>query len=245
MSETLFIANWKLNHNISSTESYIAKIQNYQNDNAKIIICPPYPLLNNFNNKNLKNISFGSQNIAANESGAFTGEVHAELLCDFNCKYAIIGHSERREFFNENDNDVNLKIKIAQKHNLTSILCIGETKEEREANGYIDLITKQLDIIALSDIDTSKNIIIAYEPIWSIGTGLIPNNQQIEEVFDLIQSKTLQLNLDNNKIKILYGGSANLKNLASLIEIPNISGFLIGSVSLDADNLMKMADFVK
>jgi triosephosphate isomerase len=244
MTETLFIANWKLNHNISSTEIYIDKIKTYQNNNAKIIICPPFPLINNFNDRNLTNISFGAQNIAANESGAFTGEVHAELLQELNCHYAIIGHSERREFFNEKDNDVNKKIKIALKHNITPILCIGETKSERESNAYLNVITKQLEL-ALFEVNISGNIIIAYEPIWSIGTGLIPDNKQIEEVFNSIIQTTNRLNIENNKIKILYGGSANVKNLASLIEIPNISGFLIGSASLDAENLMKMADFVK
>ena len=244
MTETLFIANWKLNHNVSSTEIYIDKIKTYQNNNAKIIICPPFPLINNFNQQNLTNISFGSQNIAANESGAFTGEVHAELLHDLNCQYAIIGHSERRQYFNEQDNDVNNKIKIAFKHNITPILCIGETKEERESNAYLSVITKQLDL-AFNDVNISQDIIIAYEPIWSIGTGLIPNNQQIEEVFNSIIQTADRLGIENNKIKILYGGSANVKNLASLIEIPNIGGFLIGSASLDADNLMKMADFVK
>ena len=244
MLKTYFIANWKLNHNLNSTNEYIKILKDYQNPNAKLVICPPYPLINLFTNANLANINYGSQNIAAEESGAFTGEVSSELLKDLGCQYAIIGHSERRQIFAENNLFVARKLAIAFKHSITPILCVGETLQERESGNYKAIILDQINSV-LKDLTITSPLIIAYEPVWAIGTGLIPENNQIEEIFNLILDSLSSLNIALDQIKILYGGSANVKNLANLLEIPNISGFLIGSASLDAKNLIKMADFVR
>ncbi|MBT4922101.1 MAG: triose-phosphate isomerase [Rickettsiales bacterium] len=244
MSTTYFIANWKLNHNLAKTKDYIARLTNYQNPNAKLVICPPYPLINLFASADLTTLSYGSQNIADESSGAFTGEVSGELLKELGCQYSIIGHSERRQLYLEDNKQVAKKLDQAFTNNITPILCVGETLQERESGDYKNIISKQINS-ALEGANITTPLIIAYEPVWAIGTGLIPKDEQIEEVFSLILDLLSRLNIASHKVTILYGGSANAKNLANLLKIPNIGGFLIGSASLEADNLIKMADFVK
>lgn len=244
MPSTYFIANWKQNHSIVSTKEYINIIAQYNNPNAKIIICPPYPLISFFTNAKLANTDYGSQNLSSELSGAYTGEVSAELLQNFGCKYAIIGHSERRQLYHETDEVIAKKVALAIAHKITPILCVGETISERENNNFINIIKHQI-ISGLNNIGSQNNIIIAYEPVWAIGTGLVPENEQIEDVFNLIKTTLTDINIEHDKVKILYGGSANTKNLANLLKISSMHGFLIGSASLDAENLIEMADFVK
>ena len=243
MAKTLFVANWKLNRNFSSTAEYIDQIKDYENDNAEIVICPPYPLIGKFFDAKLQNLKLGAQNFAAFKNGAYTGEVSIEMINELGCDFSIIGHSERRQYFNESDLDVNLKTKLALKNKVTPIICIGETLKQRQNGEFKEIILEQVNK-ALFEI-SNKPIIIAYEPIWAIGSGLTAENHQIEEVFELISETAKNNNVQADKLKILYGGSANVKNLDNLLKIPNISGFLIGSASLDANNLIKMADFVK
>ena len=239
-----FIANWKLNHNFDSTNQFVQKIANYNNPNAELVICPQSPLLPVISSKANNIYKFGAQNLATEIKGAYTGEISVELLNDFACSYVIIGHSERRTLFHEKNDDVAKKVKLALDYNISPILCVGETKEERENNKYKLVIKDQLES-ALSGQIIKEKLLIAYEPVWSIGTGLVPTNEEINEVFKLIYTTIESLDIAKNKISILYGGSANLKNLDNLLEIPNIGGFLIGSASLDADNFLAMANFVK
>lgn len=198
------------------------------NSNSKLILCPTFLNINLFN---LDNYSLGAQNVSTTNDGAYTGEISASSLKKSNVEYAIIGHSERRQYQRETLENINEKIKRLFENDITPILCIGESKEERETNKFKEILEKELKtaIDGLTE-ELRQKIIIAYEPIWSIGTGIIPTNEEIIEVFNFI--KTI---LPNSKI--LYGGSANEKNIDTLKEIKEIDGYLLGGLSLKPSEL--------
>lgn len=210
------------------------EFMNYQENFSKLstthtmIMCPT---LLNIGTFNLENCYLGAQNVSKNDNGAHTGEVSAHQLSSYNVKYCIVGHSERRQELKETDDEINQKIKKLYEVSITPILCVGETKEEREQDKVIEVITNEI-LAATKDLtETEKQqLVVAYEPIWSIGTGLIPTNEEIEEVLQLIK-KLLP------KSKILYGGSANEKNIDELKKCPTIDGYLLGGLSLKIDNL--------
>ena len=207
--------------------NYLNELNNIKT-NSTLILCPTYlniPLVN-------IDILLGSQNVSKTDNGAFTGEISAIQLKEFNVKYSIVGHSERRGYQKETNEDIKEKIIKLQENNITPILCIGESKEERENGTYKEVLKEELSI--LNDIDNS-NIIIAYEPIWSIGTGIIPTNEEITEVFEFIKGI-----LPNNKV--LYGGSANNDNIDTLKTISLIDGYLLGGLSLKPDKLQEFLD---
>ena len=198
------------------------------NSNHEIIVCPTTINIPMFNNYKLK---LGSQNVAVNNTGAFTGEVCAKQLKSYGVKYSIVGHSERRQYQKETNKEVNEKLKRLLENEIIPILCIGETLEERKSNKQEEVLLKEIKegLIDLTEEEKEK-IIIAYEPIWSIGTGLIPSNEEIIEVVNLIKKE-----LPNNKV--LYGGSANEENISTLKEIKKIDGYLLGGLSLKIDKL--------
>lgn len=200
----------------------------------KIVLCPTY--LNIPSSINCSNVEIGSQNISAYEEGAHTGEISAKQLSSYGVKYAIIGHSERRTEQKETSLEVNRKIKKALAENITPILCIGETKNERDKNLVKKVLTSEIEIAFkdLTNKDKAK-IIVAYEPIWSIGTGVLPTNSEIEECINLIRKLTPDS-------KILYGGSVNDNNIDNLKKIMSIDGYLIGGMSLDITKFNKFLD---
>ena len=204
---------------------------NYVKTDHTLILCPTYlniPLVN-------IDILLGSQNVSTKDNGAFTGEISAEQLKSYNVKYSIVGHSERREYQKETNNDIKEKIMKLMQFGITPILCIGESKEERENGTYKEVLKEELSILEFLPTD---KMIIAYEPIWSIGTGIIPTNEEIIEVFELIKSI-----LPNSKV--LYGGSANNDNIDTLKEIDLIDGYLLGGLSLRPDKLQEFLDKLK
>jgi len=213
-----------------SKDEFIKYQQNLSNINSsnKMILCPTFLNINNFN---LTNFSLGAQNVSMNNDGAYTGEISANSLKSYNVEYTIVGHSERRIYQKESLEEINEKIKKLLENNIIPILCVGETKEERKNNKTEEKIKEEITsaIEGLSDSDKDK-LIIAYEPIWSIGTGIIPSNSEIEEVFKYI--KTF---LPNNKI--LYGGSANKENIELLNQCKIIDGYLLGGISLKPEKL--------
>lgn len=239
--EKIVVANLKMNLTVTQISNYLEDIKEVMNS-KKVVICPtsiylPYFLKNKY--------SVGIQNIAATEEGAFTGEVSASQVSSMGIKYAIVGHSERRQLFNETDTIINKKVLLGIKNKLTIILCIGETKEEKDMLKTDKILKRQL-INALRDIDIIdiKNIIIAYEPIWSIGTGNVPENKEISIITKYIKGIVNNLYHEDIDIPVLYGGSVNEKNIEELNEIKEISGVLVGGASLKADKLQKIKEVI-
>ena len=242
MRQSLIVANWKMNKNnetaINTIKELLVLSKNKKND-AKTIIAPSFvSLLSIANILGKSNIELAAQNMHFAKEGAYTGEVSAEMLISANCKYVILGHSERRQFFKETDKIINKKIKTAIVSSLNPIFCIGETKKEREAGKTFDVLDKQLKN-GLKGVIFSEEInsfIIAYEPVWAIGTGLAATNKQIEKVHNFLNDtikKYLPKNIAKNT-NLLYGGSVNPNNIKNLMHIKNLHGVLVGGASLDA-----------
>ena len=239
-----FVANWKMYGNITdiSKSSLVIKLANSKKyRNHKIIYCPPYTLLKTFYNKiKNSNLSIGAQNCYQNSDyGAFTGSVNAKLIKSTGAKYIIIGHSENRNN-GETDLIINKKIHSALKENLKVIFCIGEKLSEKKKNKTYKVLSKQLNV-GLKGIRKFKNIIFAYEPVWSIGTGIIPKNTELSKNINNIRKILTKFKISRSA-KILYGGSVNQKNAKQIVKIKDINGFLIGGASLNAK---KFVDIIK
>ena len=234
-----FIANWKMFGGLNSLNT-IDKVVKFfkafkKNRSIKIIYCPPSTLIGPMSKKLEKtNIEIGAQNCHEQESyGAFTGSINSKMLKNIGAKYVIIGHSENRQS-GESNQLINLKIKSALKSGLKIIFCIGETLREKRKKITKKILDKQLKL-GLNKINSKKDIIIAYEPVWSIGTGLIPKSDDLYETVNFIKKKM-------RKNKVLYGGSVNPKNINDLKLINNIDGYLIGGASQDPK---KFIDIIK
>ena len=235
-----FIANWKMYGNLSSLNTLDKVIKFSKSKEIKkgrLIYCPPYTLINSFSKK-FKNcqIGIGGQNCHESESyGAFTGSVNSRMLKNAGAHFVIIGHSENR-IKGESDKLINLKIKSALKAKLKVIFCIGETLAEKRKRKTQSILSKQIKI-GLNNIKNKSNIFIAYEPVWAIGSGIIPKSQDLFKTIEFIKSK-----FRDKLPKVLYGGSVNPENITNLKKINNIDGFLIGGASQSAK---KFIDIVK
>ena len=227
----IIILNNKSNLNKNEFIEYQEELSKL-NSPYDVILCPTYTNISLFN---LNNVLLGSQNVSNNNDGAYTGEISAKSLKTYNVKYSLVGHSERRKNQKETEKDINEKIKRLLENNIIPILCVGETKEERE-NGEIEKIIKTQVQLAIADVSPSniEKIIIAYEPIWSIGTGIIP---KIEDI--LITNNYIREILPYNKI--IYGGSVNEENIDN-IKSPEIDGYLLGGLSLKPKQLQTFID---
>ena len=249
MRKPLIAANWKMHNTVSESVSLIKKLKLSlkKTKNRDIVICPPFTSLKQvYEEIRGSNIKLGAQNMHYEEKGAFTGEISSLMLKDLGCEYIILGHSERRQHFNENDELINKKIKSALQHNLNPILCIGETSEERKQNKTKAKVKTQLEN-CLKDIQKNDilKIIIAYEPIWAIGTGVNATPEQAEDAHDFIR-ELLSKKYNNDiaeKIRILYGGSVKPDNIKSLMEEKDIDGALVGGASLNAKSFTKIVNY--
>ena len=229
-----FIANWKMFGDfsslkiINSVNNYISKLKSKKNT---FIFCVPNTLIGHFSNKLKKsNIFIGAQNCHyLNEYGPHTGSINSKMIKSAGAKYVIIGHSENR-ITGDNDNIINSKIKSAIKNNLSVIFCIGETLGQRRNKLTNKILSTQLNI-GLKSLKDLKKIIVSYEPIWSIGSGIIPSNEQLAKTINFIKNNLKKKFKNKKSIKIIYGGSVNAKNIKKLITIQNINGFLIGGAS--------------
>lgn len=223
------VANWKMNGDVEFTENFLKTI-NSVNTRNKIIVCPPFPLLYKF-----KNFFYflGAQNCSNQKSGAFTGEVSPSLLKAFGCKYVIIGHSERRRIFKESDEIIYEKYKTLIELDITPIVCVGETKSERSK--WNEVLSIQL--AKVKDREDLSKAIIAYEPVWSIGSGKTPTLNEIHEVLSFIKEIT------NAKCPTLYGGSVNIKNAELILKTPPVDGVLIGGASLKIEEFSEMMQY--
>ncbi|MGZ5050810.1 MAG: triose-phosphate isomerase [Methylobacter sp.] len=244
MRRSLVVGNWKMNGTLASAES-LAKgiIAGLGQEEADIAICVPYvhlPLVSGLV-KGTK-LALGSQNVADKASGAFTGEIAASMLQEFGCKYAIVGHSERRTYYGDTDASVAARFCQSQAEGIVPILCVGETLEQREQNQTFEVIKAQLDaVIDLAGIAAFSAAVIAYEPVWAIGTGRTATDDQAQEVHQQIRQYIAAKDQDvADKIQILYGGSAKPENAKGLFAMPDIDGGLIGGASLDAESFLKI-----
>ena len=248
MRKKYIIGNWKMNLNLDSAQDLIFKLKNQYktNNSVDIAICPPYVyLLTLVNILKDTNIKVGAQNMFYKEEGAFTGEISPKMLTDLQISSVIIGHSERRQFFNETNKDVNLKIKSALQYKLTPIFCVGEDLSTREKGQALEWVKKQIieGIKDLTKEDIGK-LIIAYEPIWAIGTGKICSGDDANKIIQMIRNtiKECSSTETSDKVRILYGGSIKSDNFNEHIKYPDIDGGLVGGSSLKFEEFSKIID---
>jgi len=244
MRRSLVVGNWKMNGTRASAE-LLAKgiIAGLGSNNADIAVCVPYVYLPCVGELVKETpLALGSQNVADKPSGAFTGEISATMLKEFNCKYALVGHSERRSYYGDTNESVAARFCQAQEQNIIPILCVGETLEQREQDQTFEVINEQLDaVINLAGIAAFNAAVIAYEPVWAIGTGKTATDEQAQEVHHSIrQYIAAKDQAIADKIQILYGGSAKPDNAKGLFAMPDIDGGLIGGASLDAESFLKI-----
>ena len=240
MRRSIVAANWKLNGSFEMAKSLVTAIDTHSNGLAGVdaVICPPFPYLSYVGSlMSAGNMCLGAQSVAEHESGAFTGEVAAEMVAEMGCRYAIVGHSERREYYGETDAIVAAKFLRIQAAGLIPILCVGESLQQREQGIMQDTIVRQVNaVVAEAGIVNMKNAVLAYEPIWAIGTGKTASPEQAQEVHAIIRSEIVKQSADIAAgLRILYGGSVKANNAAELFSQPDIDGGLIGGASLDAE----------
>lgn len=237
---TLVAGNWKMNKTPSEAVKLIEELKPLvKNDSVDVLLCVPaidvVPVVNAAKGSNIK---VGTENMYFEESGAYTGEISPEMITDAGAQYVIIGHSERRGYFGETDEMVNKKVLKALEHDIVPVLCCGESLSQRKHNVYIEWIRMQIKA-AFSNVkkEDADKVVIAYEPIWAIGTGETATSDQAEEVCKEIRNCIGELYDDSVKenIRILYGGSVNPKNAKDLFSKPDIDGGLVGGASLKAD----------
>lgn len=241
MRKTIVAGNWKMNKTPKEALELIETLKPLvaERDDVEVVFCPPYvSLMLAVEATKGTNIKIGAQNMYYEESGAYTGEVAPNMIAESGCEYVILGHSERRAYFGETDEMINKKVLKAYEHNLKPIICVGETLEQREQGITEDLVRLQTKI-ALKDVPAQKAVdaVIAYEPVWAIGTGKTATSVQAEEVCCAIRKVLTEIYDEEtaSKIRIQYGGSVNAGNAAELFAMPNIDGGLVGGASLKAD----------
>jgi len=248
--QSLVAANWKMNGSLESIGQLVGAISQgvSEGTESEILICPPFVYIAELAGLLEKtDIRLGAQNVSHLESGASTGEVAPSMLKDFACEYVIVGHSERRMHYSENDVRVAEKFVAVQANGMIPILCIGELLEERESNCTEEVIARQLDaVIELAGIMAFKVAVIAYEPVWAIGTGKTATPEQAQEVHEFIRLRLARHDHEAAEgVRILYGGSVKADNAKQLFELADIDGGLIGGASLVADDFLTICHSVR
>ncbi|HLD88977.1 MAG TPA: triose-phosphate isomerase [Candidatus Nanoarchaeia archaeon] len=249
MRKPIIIANWKMHKTSKETVKFLHELKKHIKDveHVDVIICPPFTALFKADDeleamKDEVKIRLGAQNMHFEDEGAFTGEISAVMLKEF-CKFVILGHSERRYLFAEDNEMINRKVKAALEHNLSPILCVGETLEERNAKHTKEAIEYQLsnNLKGIKEDDVLKAV-IAYEPVWAIGTGHNATHEEAEEVHSYIRFLIAKIYSEETaeKTRIVYGGSITPKTAKEFIEHENVDGFLVGSASLDAEDFARL-----
>ena len=241
MRKTIVAGNWKMNKTPKAALELIETLKPLvaERDDVEVVFCPPFvSLMLAVEATKGTNIKIGAQNMYYEESGAYTGEIAPDMIAEAGCEYVILGHSERRAYFGETDEMINKKVLKAFEHGLKPIICVGETLEQREQGITEDLVRLQTKI-ALKDVpaETAVDAVVAYEPVWAIGTGKTATSVQAEEVCCAIRKVLVEIYDEETaaKIRIQYGGSVNAGNAAELFAMPNIDGGLVGGASLKAD----------
>jgi triosephosphate isomerase len=245
----LIAGNWKMYKTASEAAETAKQLVDLTTDvdDVDIMIAPTFTALDAVSNVTSgSRVSLGAQNIYWEKEGAYTGEISADMLVAAGCRYVIIGHSERRQFFGDTDDTVNKKIKAALEADLIAVMCVGETEQERDAGQTFSVLDKQvkdgLHNYVANDLET---LVVAYEPVWAIGTGKTATKDQAQEVHHHIRGLLAELYGDalSAALRILYGGSVKPDNVSALMAMPDIDGALVGGASLDADSFSKIIHF--
>lgn len=247
MRRPLIAGNWKMNKTVSESIKFARDFVDAVSDviDRDILICPPFTSLQVlgqiFSGTNVK---LGAQNMHFEEKGAFTGEISPLMLKDVGCTFVILGHSERRHIFGENNELINKKVLSAVSHGLIPILCVGELLEERESGKTFKVVSSQLEE-GLKGLSKEANFVVAYEPVWAIGTGKTATPELAEEVHSFLREKLVEL-FGKDKaesVRILYGGSVKPENVEGLMAMENIDGALVGGASLKVESFVKIVNF--
>lgn len=244
MRQKIVAGNWKMNGRIGQIKSLLEQLLNLldKQSSTQCIVMPPsiyLPLVKDCLSQSI--IQWGAQNVYPCDSGAYTGELSAPMLKDYACRYVLVGHSERRILFGENEKFVAEKFHHVKEHGMIPVLCVGETQEEREQGLTEQVLARQLLSLADANKRCFKDCIIAYEPVWAIGTGRTATPEQVQKVHVSIRELVAEFNRDDaDHLSILYGGSVNEKNAASLFAMPDVDGGLVGGASLNAQQFVEI-----
>ncbi len=245
MRRSLVAGNWKMHGSRAENASLVRSLldQVRPDATAEVMLCPPFVYLQEVG-RLLKDtdVSLGAQTLCAEAQGAFTGEVSGAMLKDIGCSYVLVGHSERRQIYAESDALVARKFVAAQSQGLVPVLCVGETLEEREGERTAQVVARQLDaVLAVTGVGAFGSAVIAYEPVWAIGTGRNASPQQAQEVHAMIRARVAALDATiGRSVRILYGGSVKASNAQELFAMPDIDGGLVGGASLKADEFARI-----
>ncbi len=245
MRKPLVAGNWKMHGTRSENASLLSQLLNHLPEAlaAEVMVCPPFVYLHE-TSRLLKDsdVELGAQALCAEPIGAFTGEVSGAMLRDVGCRYVLVGHSERRQLFGENDALVARKFVAAQSSGLVPVLCVGETLDERESGRTTEVVARQLDaVFAVTGIGALRSAVIAYEPVWAIGTGRTATPGQAQEVHAMIRERIALADAGvAAEVRILYGGSVKGSNARELFAMPDIDGGLVGGASLKADEFAQI-----
>ncbi|AOS79923.1 MULTISPECIES: triose-phosphate isomerase [Hydrogenophaga] len=238
----LIAGNWKMNGGLAANEALLrALLTGVGQPSADVAVCAPAPYLAQVQGLLAGSpIDWGAQDMSAHEQGAYTGEVSAAMLKDFGCRYAIVGHSERRQYHGETDALVAAKAQRALAAGITPIVCVGETLVEREAEQTEAVVKRQLAAVIHAVAHCTSEIVVAYEPVWAIGTGKTATPEQAQQVHAVLRAQLAAATSHPERVRILYGGSMNAANAASLLAQPDIDGGLIGGASLKAPDFLQI-----
>ena len=242
MSKKLIAGNWKMNGSLSANEALIqAMLAGIGHPSADVALCAPAPYLAQLQGLLQGSpIAWGSQDVSAHEQGAYTGEVSVAMLKDFGCRYVIVGHSERRQYHGETDELVAAKAQRALSAGVTPIVCVGETLAEREANETEAVVKRQLAAVIHTVGHCITEIVVVYEPVWAIGTGKTATPEMAQAVHAVLRAQLAAATTNPKRVHILYGGSMNAANAASLLAQTDIDGGLIGGASLKAADFLQI-----
>ena len=244
MRQTIVMGNWKMNGQLEQVKSLLQGLQNNLPDNlrAECVVLPPAIYLPLVNDTLMgSEISWGAQNVYPKDAGAYTGELSGPMLTDYNCRYVLVGHSERRHVFHEDEKFVAEKFHHVKDHDMIPVLCVGETLQERDQGLTEQVLSKQMLAVTKAGNNFFRNCVVAYEPVWAIGTGQTATPEQAQQAHEFIRAFVAEFSSDDaRKLSILYGGSVNEKNAPSLFMMPDVDGGLIGGASLDARQFLEI-----
>lgn len=245
----LIAGNWKMNGSLKCATTLITEISDSLSQNAQLydtcdfLVCPPYvhmlPVRDIIEDKKVT-VEVGAQNCSVFSNGAYTGDISAEMIHDLGAGSVILGHSERREYYQEADETIAIKAQAAHDHGLVAVICVGETSEQREAGDQEEVVGAQLEA-SIPASANAKNTVIAYEPVWAIGTGNTATTDDVEAMHKFIREKLQEKLADFAEVRILYGGSVKPENAGDLFALKNVDGALIGGASLKADQFLGIA----